>query len=106
MLAPRTAVVGNIRADAKGNFSTEVKLTEPGLATLTASGPDRQGGTLNVVTQVRVLAAGAAAGTGAAALPRTGSDIGTQLWIGAGLLALGGSIVALTVARRRENARA
>jgi LPXTG-motif cell wall-anchored protein len=106
MLAPRTAVVGNIKADAKGNFSTEVTLSEPGLATLTASGPDRQGGTLNVVTQVRVLAAGAAAGTGAAALPRTGSDIGTQLWIGAGLLALGGSIVALTVARRRENARA
>jgi LPXTG-motif cell wall-anchored protein len=106
MLAPRTAVVGNIHADAKGNFSTEVKLTEPGLATLTASGADRKGGTLNVVTQVRVLGAGSAAGAGAAALPRTGSDIGTQLWIGAGLLALGGSIVALTVARRRENARA
>jgi LPXTG-motif cell wall-anchored protein len=51
-----------------------------------------------------VLAAGSSAG--AAALPRTGSDLGTQLWIGAGLLALGGSLVALTVARRRENAHA
>ena len=102
MLAPRTDVVGHIRADAKGNFSTEVTLSEPGLATLTASGLDRQGDTLKVVTQVRVLAAGAAAGTGAAALPRTGSDFGTQLWIAGGLLAAGGGLVLLSVARRRH----
>jgi LPXTG-motif cell wall-anchored protein len=108
MLAPHTAVVGSTTADANGNFETTVELTEPGLATLTASGAARDGGTLNVVTQVRVLAAGSAAGagTGSAALPRTGSDIGTQLWIGAGLLALGASLVALTVARKRESARA
>jgi LPXTG-motif cell wall-anchored protein len=109
MLAPRTAVVGTTTADANGNFDTTVELTEPGLATLTASGAARDGGTLNVVTQVRVLAAGSAAGTGGtggAALPRTGSDIGTQLWIGAGLLALGASLVALTVARKRERVRA
>jgi LPXTG-motif cell wall-anchored protein len=104
MLAPRTAVVGSATADARGNFSTSVTLTEPGLATLSASGADRNGGTLVVTTQVRVLAAGAAAGAGGAALPRTGSDLGTQLWIAAGLLALGGSLVALTVARRREHA--
>lgn len=107
LLAPRTGVVGSTTASASGNFSTTVKLTEPGLATLTASGAARDGGTLNVVTQVRVLAAaGSSAGVGGAALPRTGSDIGTQLWIGAGLLALGVGLVGGTVARRREHARA
>jgi LPXTG-motif cell wall-anchored protein len=102
LMAPRTAVVGSVKADAKGNFRTTVTLTTPGLNTLTASGPARNGGMLNVVTQVRVLAAGSAAGTGAAALPRTGSDLGTQLWIAGGLLAAGGSLVLLSVARRRH----
>jgi LPXTG-motif cell wall-anchored protein len=106
VLAPRTGVVGTTTADASGNFSTTVELTQPGLATLTASGEARDGGTLNVVTTVRVLAAGsAAAGAGSAALPRTGSDLGTQLWIAAGLLAVGAGLLALTVARRRETVR-
>lgn len=110
VLAPRTGVVGSTTANASGNFSTTVELTQAGLATLTASGAARDGGTLNVVTTVRVLAsgsaAGSAAGAGSAALPRTGSELGTQLWIGAGLLALGAGLVALSVARRREAARA
>lgn len=102
LMAPRTEVVGTVKTDAKGNFRTTVTLDTPGLNTLTATGPARDGGTLKVVSQVRVLAAGAAAGTGAAALPRTGSDLGTQLWIAGGLLAAGGSLVLLSVARRRR----
>ncbi|HET8617224.1 MAG TPA: hypothetical protein VFL94_17010 [Actinomycetales bacterium] len=97
-------VVGSTTADANGNFSTRVTLSQAGTATLIASGAARDGGTLNVTAQVRVLAAGAAAG--GSGLPRTGSELGTQLWIAGGLLAAGGSLVLLSVARRRQGARA
>jgi LPXTG-motif cell wall-anchored protein len=96
-----TTVVGHGVATAQGNFSTPITLRRPGLATLTATGLTSTGGTLTVTATVRVLAPAAAA-AGTPALPRTGSDLGTQLWIAGGLLAAGGSLVLLSVSRRRH----
>lgn len=92
--------VGSDTADGAGKFCFQVEIDTAGTHVLSATGVNALGGT-HVVTAT-VL--GVTASAGGSALPRTGSDLGTQLWIGAGLLALGGGLVALSVARRRETA--
>lgn len=101
-IAVDDAAVGSTTADASGNFCFSVTISSAGTHVLSATGVNADGGT-NVVTATVLGVSGAAAG-GGAVLPRTGSDLGTQLWIGAGLLALGAGLVALSVARRRETA--
>jgi LPXTG-motif cell wall-anchored protein len=97
------AVAGSDTASSSGSFCHRVTIQGTGTFVLSARGVNAQGG-VNVVTAtvLGVKAAGAGAAAGGAVLPRTGSDVGTQMWIAGGLLALGGGLVALTVARRRE----
>lgn len=104
--------LGTVDADDDGAFATEVTLDRSGVAVLSATGADADGGVLTVTAEVRVLAAssggaddGAGGGDSAGGLPRTGADgLGAQVWMGVGLLALGGGLVALTVSRRRTTA--
>lgn len=102
--------VGSDTADSGGNFCHRVTIRGAGTFVLSARGVNAQGGTNVVTATVLGVAAstggGAGAGAGGSGLPRTGSDLGTQLWAGAGLLALGAGLVALSVARRRETATA
>jgi LPXTG-motif cell wall-anchored protein len=96
------AAAGTDTASSTGTFCAEVTIQGTGTFLLRAQGVNPDGG-VNVVTATVLGVQAAAAGSGGgAALPRTGSDLGTQIWIAAGLLALGGGLVALTVARRRE----
>jgi LPXTG-motif cell wall-anchored protein len=95
------AAAGSDTASSTGTFCHQVTIQGTGTFVLSARGVNPEGGVNVVTATVLGVQAGAAAG-GGAALPRTGSDLGTQIWIAAGLLALGGGLVALTVARRRE----
>jgi LPXTG-motif cell wall-anchored protein len=94
---------GSDTASSTGSFCHRVTIQGTGTFVLSARGVNAQGGANVVTATVLGVKAAAAAGAGAGgALPRTGSDLGTQIWIAGGLLALGGGLVALTVARRRE----
>ena len=81
------------------------------IVTSTAAAPIRSGG--GGVVKVGSLSGGTGTTTtyrssarnhsDVSSLPRTGTDgTATQVWAGVGLLGLGGGLVALTVARRRE----
>ena len=95
-------VVGTVTADAQGHFSFTYHADQAGVVKLTATGAKAGGGTLTVHATVRVLAAKSNNAGATGHLPRTGSELGTQLWLAAGLLALGGGLVAVTVTRRRQ----
>lgn len=89
--------VATVKADASGAFS--VQLTAPtngGSYQLVASGVGPDGASRTVTATIRVVA-GAAGG-----LPRTGTEVATQLWIAGGLVAFGAGLIALTVVRRRD----
>lgn len=88
-------------ADADGNFSVPVTLSEPGTYTLTATG--RISGT-QVTAVVTVVAAAAdveAVATGEN-LPETGADASLLLWGAAGVGALGLGAASIAVSRRRK----
>lgn len=90
-------------ADDDGSFCVKVTLpSAAGSYVVMGSGLGANGEVRTVSSTVQVLAAGANGGTGGSDLPRTGSEIGTQLWIAGGLLAFGAGLVALTVVRRRD----
>lgn len=103
-------VVGTVVADGDGSFCVDLELSDTGTAVLTATGTGPNGATRTVTAQVTVTRAAAApvrsggrTGSDVSSLPRTGADgTATQVWAGIGLLGLGGGLVALTVAKRRE----
>lgn len=93
--------IATATANSNGAFSVSVKApTAAGTYVLAANGTGADGAPLSVTATIQVLAAsGSAAG-----LPRTGTEVATQLWIAGGLLALGAGLIALTVVRRRDGA--
>jgi hypothetical protein len=97
-----------VRADANGNVSVTLALTESGTNTITLSGRQADGtGTRVMGTTVGVNAGNAAdAAAGAAALggndlPRTGGVDFTPLYAGFGLLFAGALLVGVARSRRR-----
>lgn len=122
-----TRVVSTGRANSAGVFSTTLTLTAPGVAQLTATGLTPESTTLKLTSSVTVLAAGdsqsggsgssgsgstgsddISSGSGSASgssLPRTGANnVGMELWLAGGLLAVGGALASVSVARRRTHA--
>jgi LPXTG-motif cell wall-anchored protein len=123
-------VIGTVTAGADGAFCVDIVLTGSGPQVLSASGtapdgrgrvvtatvtitstaaaPVRSGGSISVgatsgSTAKATTRSTARSGSNVSKLPRTGADgTATQVWAGVGLLGLGGGLVALTVARRRE----
>lgn len=104
------------QADAQGNFSVPIAITEAGTYLITATG-NTSGNTVGPVTVVVDAAyAGALSNTGGgaplantnggAALANTGADSGLVLWtlVGAGALAAGAASV--VVVRRRAKTEA
>lgn len=115
-------VVGSVVAGTDGSFCVDVVLGETGTHVLSGSGVAPGGRSLVVNASVTVTRTAAApvrsggsgtsgrnvtvrSGSDVSRLPRTGADgTATQVWAGVGLLGLGGGLVALTVARRRDSA--
>jgi hypothetical protein len=84
-------VIGTVTADAAGDWSIRVRLTETGVATLRARGPFT-----DVSRQVRVLADGGGSGGGSGGLPRTdvaGGRLPAMVLSGIGAVLLGGLLV-------------
>jgi len=98
--------VADVTADAKGAVSASVNApSTSGTYVLAATGVAADGSPRTVAVTIRVLGAQAASvvpAAGTSALPRTGTEVATQLWIGGGLLAFGAGLVALTIVRRRD----
>lgn len=98
--------VTDVTADVKGAVSATVTApSAAGTYVLAASGVAADGAPRTVTVSIRVLGAQAASAVpaaGTSGLPRTGTEVATQLWIGGGLLAFGAGLVALTVVRRRD----
>lgn len=104
------------QADAQGNFSVPITITEAGIYQITATG-NTSGKTVGPVTVVvdpsfasntarRANGNGVASANGNAALANTGADSGLILWtlVGAGALAAGAASV--VVVRRRAKTEA
>jgi LPXTG-motif cell wall-anchored protein len=103
------AYVKTVTAAGDGSFATPIRLVRVGRATITATGASGR----TAVISVRVLPAGSnsadendsATGnaTGDEGLPRTGTDVGVVVAVGALSVALGGVLVWFTLMRRRRH---
>ncbi|HVF20781.1 MAG TPA: LPXTG cell wall anchor domain-containing protein [Mycobacteriales bacterium] len=90
--------VATVTADAAGNFTVQLCLTDLGRHRLAAIGESVLGGQLINDATVEVLAAVRARGN----IPRTGSDIVPAVALGVGLVAVG--VMLVFVRRRRPSA--
>lgn len=97
-------------ADSNGSVSVPVSLGAAGTWTITASGVDADGNPLSVSSTVLVSTdapvagtpAGSGSGSNGGVLARTGVDsVATTLWVGFGVLVLGGVLVAVASGRGR-----
>lgn len=90
--------VANRAANASGAFSARLTApSTPGTYVVAGTGTGANGGTRTVSATIQVLGSQAGAG-----LPRTGIELGSQLWIAGGLVALGALLISLTAVRRRR----
>jgi LPXTG-motif cell wall-anchored protein len=120
-LAAATCTLGQtctVTADANGNFTASILLTQAGTVVITATGVD-PAGNQRVLTATIFVAGGAGAGGagtggtgtgggsagsvggGDVGLPNTGSDLKTPVLLGSVLVLLGGGAAVLGRRRRR-----
>jgi LPXTG-motif cell wall-anchored protein len=102
IIRPAVLSTGTVMADATG--TVRIRITAPdsytGPLTVTVTGTAADGSPLTTTTTASVTAAA----TGGSGLPATGVDAASMagIWVGGGVLLLGGLVVTVVAARRKS----
>jgi LPXTG-motif cell wall-anchored protein len=95
--ASTITILDTVRADATGHITDTIRLNlPPGRHTITATGADATGGTLELIVIVTITGT-----TGALTLAQTGTDSGDLVAVGGATAAAGAAL--LLIARRRRS---